>query len=214
MKRVFYSMLFIAATLVALEPAKLAGKYEGQVDGKSIRIELLADGSLSLQPNVDDATVVVKGTWKADDNGIKLRVADPDGGNHDVHFRLQGADLILLKHVKPGGEAKTFVPPQFKADKPAKDGVGVFRGELEGKKIELDLMAEGKCKVSVDDGDKEERRPGTWSVKDGILLVEIKAKEGAAKIRLQQLDGGLSLIDLVLPDGNQKFFQVRFGKRP
>lgn len=214
MIRTFLFLLMVVATLGAAEPAKLAGKYEGQVDGKTIRIELRDDGSLSLQPNIDEATVV-KGTWKSDRNELKLRVSDPDGGEHVVHLRLQGVDLLLLKHVKPGGDEKSFEPPQFKSAKPVgKDMVGVFRGEVEGKKIELELMEEGKCKVSIDDGEKEERRPGSWTIKDAMVSLEIKAKEGAAKIRLHLSDGGLSLMELTMPDGNQKNFQVRFGKQP
>lgn len=205
-----------AAADKAKNKTTIPGSYVGQVDGDHTKAILKADGSIVVHPTQEDPDFKLSGKWKYDGKLITAKLIDPEGKNGTVIFKPAVGSLSILKIVKPNGEVEEFKSPQFAKKKALADKgpAGVYAGEFDGEKLQVELEAKGGFIVrSAEDPEGVEIYAGKWKLTDKGLSAAITDEEGGATIvRMRITDAGFALLSTVNAEGEEKYFEARLKR--
>ena len=218
--RFFFSMLlatgFLSDAVAANKKTTIPGTYVGQVDGDQAKAVLKADGSIVVHPTQEDPDFKLSGKWKYDGKLITAKLTDPEGKKRTVIFKPAVRSLSTLKIVKPNGEVEEFKSPQFAKKKALADKgpAGVYAGEFDGEKLQVELEAKGGFIVrSAQDPDGGEIYSGKWKLTDKGLSAAITDEEGEETIvRMRVTDAGFTLVSTVNAEGEEKYFEARLKR--
>jgi hypothetical protein len=206
--------------VVAADKAKtkttIPGTYVGLVNGDQAKAVLKADGSIVVHPTQEDPDFKLSGKWKYDGKLITAKLIDPEGKKGTVMFKPAVESLTVFKIVKPNGEVEEFKSPQFSKKKALADKgpAGVYVGEFDGEKLQVELAAKGGFFVrSAEDLDEDEIYTGKWKLTaKGLSAVITDEEEGATILRMRVTDAGFALVGTVNAEGEEKLFEARLKR--
>ena len=205
-----------AAADKAKKKTTIPGSYVGQVDGDQAKAILKADGSIVVHPTQEGPDFKLSGKWKYDGKLITAKLIDPEGKEGTVMFKPAVGSLTVLKIVKPNGEVEEFKSPQFSKKKALADKgpAGVYVGEFDGEKLQVELAAKGGFFVrSAEDPNAGEIYTGKWKLTDKGLSAAITDEEGGATVvRMRVTDVGFALISTVNAAGEERNFEARLKR--
>ena len=205
-----------AAADKAKKKTTIPGSYIGQVDGDQTKAILKADGSIVVHPTQENPDFKLSGKWKYDGKLITAKLIDPEGKKGTVMFKPAVESLMVLKIVKPNGEVEEFKSPQFAKKKALADKgpAGVYAGEFDGEKLQVELEAKGGFIVrSAQDPDGGEIYSGKWKLTDKGLSAAITDEEGEETIvRMRVTAAGFALVGTVNAAGEEKYFEARLKR--
>ena len=206
--------------VVAADKAKtkttIPGTYVGLVNGDQAKAVLKADGSIVVHPTQEDPDFKLSGKWKYDGKLITAKLIDPEGKKGTVMFKPAVESLTVFKIVKPNGEVEEFKSPQFSKKKALADKgpAGVYVGEFDGEKLQVELAAKGGFFVrSAEDLDEDEIYTGKWKLTaKGLSATITDEEEGATILRMRVTDVGFALVGTVNAEGEEKLFEARLKR--
>ena len=221
--RFFFCLMLASVFLnevVAADKAKtkttIPGTYVGLVNGDQAKAVLKADGSIVVHPTQEDPDFKLSGKWKYDGKLITAKLIDPEGKKGTVMFKPAVESLTVFKIVKPNGEVEEFKSPQFskKKDLADKGPAGVYVGEFDGEKLQVELAAKGGFFVrSAEDLDEDEIYTGKWKLTaKGLSATITDEEEGATILRMRVTDAGFALVGTVNAEGEEKLFEARLKR--
>ena len=221
--RFFFCLMLASVFLnevVAADKAKtkttIPGTYVGLVNGDQAKAVLKADGSIVVHPTQEDPDFKLSGKWKYDGKLITAKLIDPEGKKGTVMFKPAVESLTVFKIVKPNGEVEEFKSPQFSKKKALADKgpAGVYVGEFDGEKLQVELAAKGGFFVrSAEDLDEDEIYTGKWKLTaKGLSATITDEEEGATILRMRVTDVGFALVGTVNAEGEEKLFEARLKR--
>jgi len=196
----------------------IAGTYVGVVEGDTATIILNVDGSVVVQPNIEDRSIVLRGTWKREGNSITAKLKNPDDEEATVFFRIDNSDLVLLKIIKPDGEVKIFIQPLFERKKRLADNgpPGVYVGKFDEEKLHIEIKPGGDIVVLAAEAlNGDAIYTGKWKATGFGLSAEVKTEDGEeASVEFAVTDKGLIIRKVINPNGEEETFgEARFKRQ-
>ena len=188
----------------------IAGTYVGVVEGDTATVILNVDGSVVVRPNIEDRSIVLRGTWKREGNSITAKLKNPDDEEPTVFFRIDNEDLVLLKIIKPDGEVQIFVQPLFERKKRLADKgpSGVYVGKFDEEKLHIKVKPTGDIVVlAAEDLNGDAIYTGKWKATGFGLSAEVKTEDGEeASVEFAVTNKGLVIRKVINPNGGEETF--------
>lgn len=187
----------------------IAGVYKGVVQGDEARAILKADGSMVVYPSPDEPKVVMRGQWTFRGDTVIAKLAHGGGDAGTAVFERDGADLILVKLISPDGEVDELTAPVFDKKKALapKGPAGVYQGEFDRERLQVELKPEGKASVrSAEDPAEGEIYSGTWKATETGAVITVKTECGeGAQVSVQFTERGFKIRKVDSADGVQTY---------
>ena len=188
----------------------IAGTYVGVVEGDTATVILNVDGSVVVRPNIEDRSIVLRGTWKREGNSITAKLKNPSGEEATVFFRIDNGDLVLLKLIKPDGEVKMFVQPLFERKKRLADKgpPGVYVGKFDEEELHIEVRPGGDIVVlTAEDLNGDAIYTGKWKATNFGLSADVKTEDGEeASVEFAVTNKGLVIRKVINPNGEEETF--------